>query len=824
MSKDLLELDSSDFPVEIDGRFRLLGILGDGAMGRVFHARTRGEHGFKMDVALKVMVLGDLRHAKRQQRAFEREVRIGGLLNHPNIAQTFDSGRLGHYSYLVLEWVDGITLDALIKKGGPLRGNALLDVLEAASVGLHHAHRARQAGEPLNVVHRDLKPSNVMVRYDGVVKVLDFGIAKAELEGLEASTTLAKGTPSFMSPEQLAGEAVDGRSDLFALGSLAYFLATGGIVFAGRSMESVLLKILHVDETVVKRAVFERADAAMVGLGDLLRRLLVKDISRRFDTASEVATAVRAMRKSVAGTPGLLEVLAERYPDEVARVWGPTGSDSEEGPAKQLSSASVQSGYVVTPSRPAPAPGAGPRIGPTRPQAPLVSGALAGADATRAMRPPKRFRAPGAVQLGLLVFCLGLVALLLWPDPPTKNTATDDHELPSPPEAEGGGDAVVVTSLVDLYLASTTPSDQEPIASGAEPAEQTGSDRRGARVTPVEEELSADDSLAADEAGEIGGTSAKRDRSAKSFGATTNGMAGQTIVKEEAKKAAGGPSHKAEAATARPRLRRPLQQAGVLGQLSSGADSGRDDAALDGIAALEAAAEPALHPIEDLLAQFKAASASPSRSSLLAACRDGRIRRLFKSGGEVYASFTVQPDGRVTDVSARADWMDREALECVSRQLSGVRLPSPPADPLAVSDASLSIAPVSTQTVEHMVCVQFQQEGYPDPKGQARLGVYGDFFQAMPANRPDQLNCATSKRTKAFHPVQAVAGSFLVEVITQQRFKTFSVGPPPAQSVKITLKPDLRSSPHDLVVTVILDPRGAVEKASYHSYGMARAD
>ena len=227
------------------GPYELLSPLGAGGMGEVYRARdTRLER----EVAIKVLP-AELASDPERLKRFEKEARSASALNHPNIVTIYDIGSEGGVSYIAMERVEGATLRELLA-GGSLPVKRLLPVATQIAEGLAKAHEA-------GIVHRDLKPENVMVTKDGLVKILDFGLAKltstmsgsgegSQLPTMTGTTPgVVVGTVGYMSPEQASGEALDFRSDQFALGSILYEMTTGKRAFQKKKAIDTLAAILN---------------------------------------------------------------------------------------------------------------------------------------------------------------------------------------------------------------------------------------------------------------------------------------------------------------------------------------------------------------------------------------------------------------------------------------------------------------------------------------------------------------------------------------------------------------------------------------------------
>ncbi len=279
------------------GHYEILHALGAGGMGEVYRARdTR----LGRDVALKVLPEGVAGDARRLAR-FEHEARTVAALNHPSIVTLFSVEDDAGLRFLTMELVEGQALDRQVTPGG-------LPVARVVELGLAIANALTAAHEK-GVVHRDLKPGNVMLTRDGRVKVLDFGLAK--LEGpqsgggasQDATVTAAfsmagqvVGTVPYMSPEQVRGEAVDSRTDLFALGVLLYELTTGRRPFEGSTLGVISTAILRDEPASISSA---RTDAP-ADLARIIARCLEKDPRARFQTALDVANELRSMGQTQA--------------------------------------------------------------------------------------------------------------------------------------------------------------------------------------------------------------------------------------------------------------------------------------------------------------------------------------------------------------------------------------------------------------------------------------------------------------------------------------------------------------------------------------------
>jgi eukaryotic-like serine/threonine-protein kinase len=294
---DLLE--EGDFPVPF-GRYTLLGLLGEGGMARVFRAELQSARGFRKKSAVKVIRAAIGEQDARLTRALIHEARLGGLLHHPNVVETYDFGEEVDQAWIAMELVEGVGLSQLLASDEPLPPDVALEMGAQICAGLDHAHTMEIDGKPAKLVHRDLKPSNVMVANSGLVKVLDFGIAKAtHIGGNTTETGLTKGTPAYMSPEQAAGQDVDARSDLFAAGCLLYEMLTGQRFFSGDTVYAIMMNVVRVEDLLKDIDRLDMVEAAAPGASVVIRRCMRADREHRYASAKELERAIRALQGPV---------------------------------------------------------------------------------------------------------------------------------------------------------------------------------------------------------------------------------------------------------------------------------------------------------------------------------------------------------------------------------------------------------------------------------------------------------------------------------------------------------------------------------------------
>ena len=233
----------------------------------------------------------DSEEAEEFRQRFLREAQAAGILNHPGIVTVFDAGvdEATGLSFIAMEYVEGKSLKELLKSGHMFTYSEVARVGAALASGLDYAH-AR------GVIHRDIKPANILITNQGAIKITDFGVARLESSNLTAEGQFI-GTPNYMSPEQVAGTPVDGRSDLFSLGVVVFELLTGTRPFGGNSLTEVSYKIVHEAPPIPSHL----RPALPPPFNPILLKLLEKDPSRRYQKGADVARALDALRRVLAG-------------------------------------------------------------------------------------------------------------------------------------------------------------------------------------------------------------------------------------------------------------------------------------------------------------------------------------------------------------------------------------------------------------------------------------------------------------------------------------------------------------------------------------------
>ncbi len=275
-------------------RYELVYPIARGGMARVWVAKLRGKHGFEKMVALKT-ILPTFANDQRFRRMFLDEAKIAASIEHVNVAQILDLGEQAGQLYLVMEWVDGDSLQELDRAaeraGDSLPIPVLIRVIADVCAGLHAAHELADArGRTLNVVHRDVSPQNVLISSKGVVKVIDFGVVKARRRTAEETTTgTIKGKLQYMSPEQALGHPVDRRADIWAVGATLYRLLARRPVFRGNSPLSTLKRLTSSTPPEPLPSHVPRA------LSTIVLKALAFEPERRYASVAELGASLEAL-------------------------------------------------------------------------------------------------------------------------------------------------------------------------------------------------------------------------------------------------------------------------------------------------------------------------------------------------------------------------------------------------------------------------------------------------------------------------------------------------------------------------------------------------
>ena len=289
------------------GRYEIQGELGRGAMGVVYKAV---DPVIGRTVAVKTLRLSEegtgLSRPELLNR-FQTEARAAGLLTHPNIVVVFDAGEEDGLYYITMELVEGKSLQALLDSGQAFPLARVLRIMEQTCSALQFAHER-------SIVHRDIKPANLMLTADDTVKITDFGTAKILQFGTVQQTAHVMGTPSYMSPEQVKGRVVDGRSDIFSLGVMLYEMITGEKPFPGQNITTVIYKIVN-EDPVPPRTIDPTIHH---GLSAVVLKALAKDPSARYQSCKEMLEDLKNYRSLAAAESPSSTVMLSGSPEATA--------------------------------------------------------------------------------------------------------------------------------------------------------------------------------------------------------------------------------------------------------------------------------------------------------------------------------------------------------------------------------------------------------------------------------------------------------------------------------------------------------------------------
>src|SRR2546423_15562424 len=319
------------------GKYTLIDRIAVGGMAEIFLARQAGLEGFE-----KTIVIKRIRpHLSKQMsfvKMFLNEAKLAAQLNHPNIVQIYDLGKISESYFIAMEYIFGRDMRRIIPKadtmGIPFPMVYALKIASSVCEGLYYAHQKVDLyGNPLNIVHRDVTPENIFVSFDGTVKVLDFGIAKAANQIEQTRAGEIKGKLSYMSPEQCMGKMLDCRSDLFSLGVVLYEWLTGFKLFTGESEVAILKSIT---EGKIYAPSYFKSDIPEQ-VESILMRALEKDREKRYQTAWDMQYDLDQFLSQYEFTPSnihlsnfLKQLFFDELEEEKARLASRSASAEQE--------------------------------------------------------------------------------------------------------------------------------------------------------------------------------------------------------------------------------------------------------------------------------------------------------------------------------------------------------------------------------------------------------------------------------------------------------------------------------------------------------------
>ena len=404
---------------ELVNRYTLLAKIATGGMAEIWLARQAGPRGFEKVVVIK-RIVETYSHDPDFVEMFLDEARIAAQLNHPNIVQIYDLGQHHGAWYIAMEYLPGENLAAIVRAasrhGFPIDYQIAARIISSVCEGLFHAHTKRSAnGQPLGIVHRDVSPQNVIVTYDGQVKVVDFGIARAANRSSVTAGGQIKGKFAYMAPEQGAGRVVDARGDLFSLGVIFYEMVTRQRLFHSDDQFQTL-------SAVISSAPVEPANVrdpkVPAGLSEVIARALEKSPERRYPNARAFQAAIESWLQSEGASPG---------PAELSALMGTLFTDRMTSRARLIEQASK--GELTPNAASAALKNDTDRSMPGRTRIDITEGSM-----EVALPPPSRAKwvALPIAALALVSVGYAMTRVMHAPEQPIPKAATVSIEAPAP--------------------------------------------------------------------------------------------------------------------------------------------------------------------------------------------------------------------------------------------------------------------------------------------------------------------------------------------------------------------------------------------------------
>jgi serine/threonine protein kinase len=357
------------------GKYLLLDRINIGGMAEVWRGKMFGAGGFERLVAIK-RILPNIAEDEEFITMFIDEAKISVQLNHANIAQIHELGQIANNYFIAMEYIPGKDMRAIFdrcrKKGEPAPIPLVAYCVSKMCEGLDYAHRKKDGmGRDLNIVHRDISPQNILISYEGEVKVIDFGIAKAAGKATKTQAGILKGKFGYMSPEQIRGLPLDRRSDVFAIGVCLYEMLTGERLFVGESDFSVLEKVRKAE--VPPPSTYNKRIPE--NLEKIVLKALARDVDERYQYASELGDDLQRFlitSEAIFGRKDLMQYMKSTFAEEVEREKQRLAEYASIKPPDGMLSA-IEAGFSgsapVSAPAPAPAPVA-PALAPVEPPRP----------------------------------------------------------------------------------------------------------------------------------------------------------------------------------------------------------------------------------------------------------------------------------------------------------------------------------------------------------------------------------------------------------------------------------------------------------------------
>ena len=349
-----------DVDISMYGRYEVLGRLAAGSRAEFFLGRETTSVGASRNVVIE-RILPHVADDDQFVQGFLDEARLAIQLNHPNLCHIYEFGELEGSYFIAMEWVNGVSLGKLIRRSLPSGGvppEIAVGIIAQVAEALHHAHRAKDGlGREMGIVHQDVSPTHVMVAYDGQVKLLDFGIAKAATHLAKTGASVVMGRCSYMAPEQCLGEGVDARADVFALGLCLFEALSGKSLYWRESQYETMRAVVH------EAAPSLRSDNAAIPeeLDRIVLKALEKDREDRYENAGAMQHDLErwlASAGKVVTTASVAALMEELYADEIAR-----------GPRLESTAFGESSGHIAGAVAP---PSAGEVTGPSSRRSPWM--------------------------------------------------------------------------------------------------------------------------------------------------------------------------------------------------------------------------------------------------------------------------------------------------------------------------------------------------------------------------------------------------------------------------------------------------------------------
>jgi serine/threonine protein kinase len=321
-----MSADNNTLPREF-GKYHLIELVATGGMAELYRAKLYGAGGFEKDLAIK-KILPTLAKDSSFTQMFMDEAMITVTLNHGNIVSVMDFGQINNEYFLVMEYIDGVDLQNLILKSTQSASPIPIDIAVYIAIqicnGLAYAHRkVGSDGQPLGIIHRDVSPQNILLSFEGEVKIVDFGIARAASRITSTQAGVVKGKVSYMSPEQITGQQLDNRSDIFAIGVMLYEMLTNRLPFEGETPQQSMALVTRGDYEKPQK-INKKIDKQLAAV---IKKALEKNPKKRYATANKMAEALSGCLHKLGLHPDatkLEDFIPQRIPDAKPRTATPT--------------------------------------------------------------------------------------------------------------------------------------------------------------------------------------------------------------------------------------------------------------------------------------------------------------------------------------------------------------------------------------------------------------------------------------------------------------------------------------------------------------------